>query len=194
MFFTALQVAAGGAIGATLRYLFGMGVPRLLGQHSLPLSILLTNIIGSTLMGLLVSFLGIKGLTQWNAFLGVGVLGGFTTFSSFSLETWTLVERGEPVLAEAGARSVPRTWDEVAAAEADVVVVVPCGMDLEEAERQARSVADRPGIAGARLAAADGIAHFVRPGPGVVASVEALAAVLHPGALADRPEVVRALR
>lgn len=99
MFFTALQVAAGGAIGATLRYLFGMGVPRLLGQHSLPLSILLTNIIGSTLMGLLVSFLGIKGLTQWNAFLGVGVLGGFTTFSSFSLETWTLVERGEPMLA-----------------------------------------------------------------------------------------------
>lgn len=99
MFLTALQVAAGGAIGATLRYLFGMGVPRLLGTHALPLSILLTNIIGSTLMGLLVSFLGIRGLTQWNAFLGVGVLGGFTTFSSFSLETWTLVERGEPVLA-----------------------------------------------------------------------------------------------
>ena len=49
------------------------------------------------------------------------------------------------------------------------------------------------GIAGARLAAADGIGHFVRPGPGVVASVEALAAFLHPGVLPEQREVVRPL-
>lgn len=98
---------------------------------------------------------------------------------------------GDPVLASPGGPSKPRTWDEVAAAGAEAVVVVPCGMGIDEAERQARDVADRPGVAGTRLAAADGIGHFVRPGPGVVASVEALAAFLHPGVLADRPEVVR---
>ncbi|OWY62069.1 hypothetical protein B7486_60400, partial [cyanobacterium TDX16] len=76
-------------------------------------------------------------------------------------------------------------------AGADVVVVVPCGMGIDEAERQAQLVADRPGIAGAQVAVADGIGHFVRPGPGVVASVEALAALLHPGVLPVRPEVVR---
>lgn len=98
---------------------------------------------------------------------------------------------GEPVLASPGGPSKPRTWDEVAAAGADAVVVVPCGMGVDEAERQARVVADRPGISAARLAAADGIGHFVRPGPGVVASVEALAAFLHPGAAPEQPEVVR---
>jgi iron complex transport system substrate-binding protein len=100
---------------------------------------------------------------------------------------------GEPVLAATGGPSKPRTWDEVAAAGAEAVVVVPCGMGVDEAERQARDVAGRPGIAGTRLAAADGIGHFVRPGPGVVASVEALAAFLHPGALEIQPEVVRPL-
>jgi iron complex transport system substrate-binding protein len=100
---------------------------------------------------------------------------------------------GEPVLASPGGPSKPRTWEDVADAGADAVVVVPCGMDIAEAERQARDVADRPGIVGTRLAAADGIGHFVRPGPGVVASVEALAAFLHPGAVPEQPEVVRPL-
>ena len=106
-----------------------------------------------------------------------------------------LVERagGVPVLASTGGPSKPRTWDEVAGAGAAAVVVVPCGMGIDEAVRQAHDVAERPGIAGARLAAADGIGHFVRPGPGVVDSVEALAAFLHPGALPLRPEVVRLL-
>lgn len=98
---------------------------------------------------------------------------------------------GQPVLSSPGGPSTPRTWDEVATSGADAVVVVPCGMGLDEAARQALEVADRPGVAGARLAAADGIGHFVRPGPGVVDSVEALAAFLHPGALPARLAVVR---
>jgi iron complex transport system substrate-binding protein len=100
---------------------------------------------------------------------------------------------GQPVLATPGGPSKPRTWEEVADAGADAVVVVPCGMGIDEAERQAQAVADHDGIVGTRLAAADGIGHFVRPGPGVVASVEALAAFLHPGALPERPEVVHAI-
>jgi iron complex transport system substrate-binding protein len=100
---------------------------------------------------------------------------------------------GEPVLAHPGGPSKPGTWDDVAAAGAEAVVLVPCGMGVDEAERQLREIADRPGIAGTRLAAADGIGHFVRPGPGVVASVEALAAFLHPGVLPDQPDVVRPL-
>jgi iron complex transport system substrate-binding protein len=98
---------------------------------------------------------------------------------------------GQPVLASPGGPSKPRSWDEVADAGAEAVVVVPCGMGIDDAERQAQLVAGRPGIVGTHLAAADGIGHFVRPGPGVVASVEALAAFLHPGLLPDRPAVVR---
>ena len=57
------------------------------------------NILGSFLMGALVVFLGQKGLTHWNALLATGVLGGFTTFSSFSLETWRLMSTGRYDLA-----------------------------------------------------------------------------------------------
>ena len=98
---------------------------------------------------------------------------------------------GEPVLASPGGPSKPRTWHEVGEAGAEAVVVVPCGMDIAEAARQAADVAGRPGIVGTRMAAADGIGHFVRPGPGVVASVEALAAFLHPGTLPPHLDVVR---
>lgn len=98
---------------------------------------------------------------------------------------------GVPLLGVPGGPSRPRTWADVQRAEAQAVVVVPCGMGIEEAEQQVRSIAERPGVAGARLAAADGIGHFVRPGPGVVPSVEALAAFLHPGALDPHPDIVR---
>lgn len=98
---------------------------------------------------------------------------------------------GEPVLASPGGPSSPATWDQVAEAGAEAVVVVPCGMGIDEAERQAEQVARRAGIAGTLLGAGDGIGHFVRPGPGVVASVEALAGFLHPDVVAVRPEVVR---
>lgn len=99
MFLTAMQVALGGAIGAVARYFVGIGVLRVFGPQPMPLGVLLINITGSLLMGLLVTFLGLKGLTHWNALLATGILGGYTTFSSFSLETWTLIERGDLALA-----------------------------------------------------------------------------------------------
>ncbi|MCA0922715.1 fluoride efflux transporter CrcB [Pseudooceanicola nanhaiensis] len=94
MILTVLQVALGGAIGASCRYLLGVGVFRLVGP-GFPLGVLTANIIGCGLMGMLVVFLGQKGLTHWNPFLATGILGGFTTFSSFSLEAWTMIERGQ---------------------------------------------------------------------------------------------------
>lgn len=95
---TLIAVAAGGAIGAALRYLFAAQIGRLLGP-GFPWGILATNIMGSFVMGVLVEGLALK----WNlspetrAFLTVGVLGGFTTFSSFSLDTVLLWQRGEIV-------------------------------------------------------------------------------------------------
>ncbi|PJE31735.1 camphor resistance protein CrcB [Pseudooceanicola antarcticus] len=100
MFLTLLKVAAGGAIGASLRYLSGVAILRLAGPSlPIPLGVLTANILGSFLMGALVVYIGHKGLTGWNPFLATGILGGFTTFSSFSLEALTLFERGQAGLA-----------------------------------------------------------------------------------------------
>jgi fluoride exporter len=96
---TLLQVALGGAIGASARYLAGIGIMRAFGSQVFPLGVIVVNVIGSFLMGALVVFLGQKGLTHWNALLATGVLGGFTTFSSFSLETWRLMTSGRYDLA-----------------------------------------------------------------------------------------------
>ena len=84
---TLLQVALGGAIGASARYLAGVAILRGFGPQDFPLGVIAVNILGSFLMGALVVFLGQKGLTHWNALLATGVLGGFTTFSSFSMKT-----------------------------------------------------------------------------------------------------------
>jgi len=89
---TVLQVALGGAIGAAARY--GVGVA-LFRPGAFPLGVLAVNIIGSFLIGLIVVYLGQKMLAQLNPFLMTGILGGFTTFSAFSLEAYTLFERGE---------------------------------------------------------------------------------------------------
>lgn len=89
---TVLQVALGGAIGAAARY--GVGVA-LFRPGAFPLGVLAVNIIGSFLMGLIVVYLGQKMLAHLNPFLMTGILGGFTTFSAFSLEAYTLFERGE---------------------------------------------------------------------------------------------------
>ncbi|MDC1229799.1 CrcB family protein [Octadecabacter sp.] len=59
------------------------------------MGVLAVNIIGSFLMGLIVVYLGQKMLSHLNPFLMTGILGGFTTFSAFSLEAYTLFERGE---------------------------------------------------------------------------------------------------
>jgi iron complex transport system substrate-binding protein len=87
---------------------------------------------------------------------------------------------GEPVLAEAGVPSRQVTWAEVAAADPEVVVFMPCGYDLEKAEAERASLLDVPELANAsRIVAVDGDAFFSRPGPPVVDGVEALAALLH---------------
>lgn len=88
-------VALGGAIGAACRYLTGLAVIRLLGHTGFPPAILTVNVIGSFLMGVFVVLAAHKGLTHISPFVMTGLLGGFTTFSAFSLETVTLVERGE---------------------------------------------------------------------------------------------------
>ena len=90
---TTLQVALGGAIGATLRFLTGIGILRLVGP-GFPLTVLGVNILGSFFMGLFVVFATQRGVTQLNPFVLTGLLGGFTTFSAFSLEAVQLFERG----------------------------------------------------------------------------------------------------
>ena len=77
---------------------FGVGrwVGRWLGAGAFPLATLLVNIVGGLLMGLLAGWLASRGGGEgWRQFLGVGVLGGFTTFSAFSLEMMGLLERGD---------------------------------------------------------------------------------------------------
>ncbi|MEL7166022.1 MAG: fluoride efflux transporter CrcB [Pseudomonadota bacterium] len=94
MFSTLSLVALGGAIGASLRWLWGVGVLRLTGPAEFPVAILSANVLGSLLMGVFVVVAAQRGLTHLSPFVMTGVLGGFTTFSAFSLETMTLIERG----------------------------------------------------------------------------------------------------
>jgi CrcB protein len=68
---------------------------RVLGHTEFPLAILTVNVIGSFLMGAFVVVAAQKGLTHLSPLVMTGMLGGFTTFSAFSLETVTLLERGE---------------------------------------------------------------------------------------------------
>ncbi len=100
MFMTTLQVAAGGAIGAALRFLMGVGILRLTGP-GFPLAIMSVNIIGSFAMGLFVVFAAKTSNTHLSPFVMTGLLGGFTTFSAFSLEAYTLFERGQTASAAA---------------------------------------------------------------------------------------------
>ncbi|MBY5931405.1 fluoride efflux transporter CrcB [Tateyamaria omphalii] len=95
MFSTLSLVALGGAIGASLRWLTGVAMLRALGPSDFPLAIITVNVVGSFLMGVFVVTAAQKGLTHLSPFLMTGLLGGFTTFSAFSLETMTLIERGE---------------------------------------------------------------------------------------------------
>ena len=90
---TVLQVALGGAIGAAARY--GVGVVMFRPQSGFPIGVLAVNILGSFLMGAAVVYLGQKMLGHLNPFLMTGILGGFTTFSAFSLEAYNLFESGE---------------------------------------------------------------------------------------------------
>lgn len=89
-----LSVALGGALGAAARYLTNVGAGRLFGL-GFPYGTLVVNVVGSFLMGVLVVVLAERGGLRLAPFLMTGVLGGFTTFSAFSLDAVTLYERGQ---------------------------------------------------------------------------------------------------
>lgn len=95
-----LIVFLGAGIGGAARYGVNIAALRLLGPN-FPWGTLSINIVGSFAMGLVAEYFALKsGLPQqWRLFLTTGVLGGFTTFSAFSLETALLYERGEIVAA-----------------------------------------------------------------------------------------------
>jgi CrcB protein len=100
---SSLFVAAGGAAGSWLRYLVGRAWTAAIGPvaaSAFPWATLTVNVAGSFAMGLLAGWLARHSAPAalsgegWRLLLGVGLLGGFTTFSSFSLEFAVLVERG----------------------------------------------------------------------------------------------------
>lgn len=97
---TSLLVALGGGFGAWLRHITGRAWLLAVGPvkaSAFPWSTLTVNVVGSLAMGLLVGWLarhGAAGSESLRLLLGVGVLGGYTTFSSFAMEFALLVERG----------------------------------------------------------------------------------------------------
>ena len=90
-----LLVAAGGAVGSVARYMVGVQALRLLGP-AWPYGTLIVNVVGGFLMGLLAFWLAHRGDANgehWRVLLGVGLMGGFTTFSAFTLETALMIEK-----------------------------------------------------------------------------------------------------
>lgn len=100
-----LYVALGGGIGAVLRYQLGRAITQAIGiqaADAFPWGTLAANVLGSCAMGLLFGWIAKTGIGEgetFRLFVGVGLLGGFTTFSAFSLETFQLIERGQAGLA-----------------------------------------------------------------------------------------------
>ena len=88
---------------------------------------------------------------------------------------------GEPVLAASGYRSREIAWADIGAAAPDVVLLMPCGYNLERCIDEGRGLLDRPELAASTVIAVDGDALFSRPGPRVVDGVELLAGILHDG-------------
>jgi iron complex transport system substrate-binding protein len=103
----------------------------------------------------------------------------------FTAGHWTpqLIEfaGGEDVLGFAGEASEEQTWELIAAAEPDIVIVMPCGFDAEIAHREAEMQRDRLAAIGAhRVVAVDAASYFSRPGPRIVDGLELLAHIIHP--------------
>ena len=90
----------GGGLGASLRHTVNVACARCLGT-AFPYGTFIINITGSIVMGLIAGYLAFKGEASqpWRLFLMTGILGGYTTFSAFSLDTALLYERGEIGLA-----------------------------------------------------------------------------------------------
>jgi CrcB protein len=102
--YASLSVALGGGIGALLRYQTGRAMTAWLGPATIgafPFATLAVNTIGSLLMGMLAGWLARSGggAEPARLLIGVGLLGGFTTFSAFSFELVMLIERGQFMLA-----------------------------------------------------------------------------------------------
>lgn len=92
-----LQVALGGAIGSVARF----GLVRAMPGPGFPAGTVLVNVAGSLAMGLLAALVASRGGLAWAPFLMTGILGGFTTFSAFSLDALALWDRGPGALAVA---------------------------------------------------------------------------------------------
>ncbi len=95
MLATLLQVAAGGAAGAALRWGAGLAIARAAAPGGFPVAILSVNVIGSFAMGAFAVLAAQHGWAHLSPLVMTGLLGGFTTFSAFSLETVALLERGQ---------------------------------------------------------------------------------------------------
>ena len=95
-----LLVFVGGGLGATLRHFVNLTCARWIGT-GFPWGTFIINITGSTVMGLIAGYLAFRGgaSQHWRLFLMTGILGGYTTFSAFSLDAALLYERGELGLA-----------------------------------------------------------------------------------------------
>jgi CrcB protein len=95
-----LIVFVGGGIGAALRHGFNIAFARLFGT-AFPHATVFENVSGSVVMGVLVAWFAFRGgiPQHWQLFLTTGILGGYTTFSTFSLDVAVLYERGEIGLA-----------------------------------------------------------------------------------------------
>ena len=93
-------VFIGGVLGSTLRHMVNVACLRFLGT-AFPYHTFIINITGSTVMGLIAGYLAFRGDASqpWRLFLMTGILGGYTTFSAFSLDAALLYERGEIGLA-----------------------------------------------------------------------------------------------
>jgi iron complex transport system substrate-binding protein len=101
---------------------------------------------------------------------------------------------GEDMLGFPGENSEERSWAEIAAAQPDVVLVMPCGFDAEIAHREAEMHAEQLRALGAgEVVAVDASAYFSRPGPRIVDGLELLAHILHPELFGEPPAGARAL-